>query len=114
MREPETRNEKVIGLRLPDGTEIYPPDTWHQRSLETPEDRRVIHQSIVIAARNLSISENELLGRFAWVTRSRMTAVVWGDSAEAVSLADAGQVDEVIEPVSLNGEAALQSAPAEA
>lgn len=97
MMEPQTSHEKVIGLRLPNGTEVFPPNTWHGHALHGPENRRAIYDAICNSARNLGLDEVELLGRYSWVTRSRVTAIVWLDPDEVVSLADTGYVGDSVQ-----------------
>lgn len=65
----EVEERRVIGLRLPDGTEIWPDNSWHGRGVETPEDRRVIVESLKVSARNLSVEESLLLEAYRWIVR---------------------------------------------
>lgn len=60
---------ETIGLRLPDGTEIFPPDTFHGRGLTTAEDRQVILNAIAQSADNLGMASHELLSRYTWLVR---------------------------------------------
>ena len=69
----ETTLNEVIGLRLPDGTEVFPPDTWHGRGLSTAEDRKVILDALVQSAENLGIGAEELLAQYSWLVRGYQT-----------------------------------------
>src|SRR5947209_15068555 len=112
MREPETLQEVVVGLRLPDGTEVFPPENWHGRGLDTPEGRKAIFDSLVISEANLGFSPGQLLAQYRWVSRPRTTAIMWGDPTHSVRLSEVGYADSVPMPVpaspevlSVNGEA---------
>lgn len=73
-----TRSQE-IGLQLPDGTQIFPPDVWHGRPLSTPEEREGILAAIRTAAKSLGYPVDELMATFAWATREKITAVVYED-----------------------------------
>lgn len=107
MKDADTFREDVIGLRLPDGTEIFPPEKWHGRSLETAEDRKVIFDSLRISASNLGIPEQEMLERYHWLTRTRVTAIAWGDVSQSVPLSETGYVDSTPLPVPAESHALL-------
>lgn len=64
------------GLKLPDGTLIFPPDTWHGRGVETNDDRAVIVSALRESAVNLGIAETELLDRYKWHVRDKQTITV--------------------------------------
>ena len=76
--------ETEIGLRLPDGTEIWPPETWHGRSLVTLGDRHLIFDAIAASATNLGLDEGFLASQYRWVTRFRntYTTVTVGETVE--------------------------------
>lgn len=71
--------EQEIGLQLPDGTKVFPPDTWHDHPLATPADREVILGLLRAAATSLGEPEIELLDRYHWVTRDKIIATVYED-----------------------------------
>ncbi|AXQ51690.1 hypothetical protein SEA_COLT_81 [Mycobacterium phage Colt] len=61
--------EFEIGLELPDGTQIFPPETFRGRSLATPEDRKVIHDSLLVAMDNMGYPRSRALEDYHWVRR---------------------------------------------
>lgn len=69
--EVEVVIRETIGLRLPDGTEIFPPETWHGRGFETAEDRKVVLGALVESAGNLGIDSAELLSQYVWIDRKQ-------------------------------------------
>lgn len=72
----ETTLNEVIGLRLPDGTEIFPPQTWHGRGLTTAEDRKTVLDAIAQSAVNLGIQTHELLSQYGWLVRGYQTIML--------------------------------------
>ena len=66
----EEEHVHVIGFRLPDGTEFWPGDTWHGRSIETTEDRKVIFDGLMESARNLGIDDEDLMSQYQWLVRT--------------------------------------------
>lgn len=70
-----------IGLRLPDGTEIFSPNTFHDRRVDTPEDRRQIVEALTVSAHNLGIDPAALLANYRWIVRDFRTITVPLDSA---------------------------------
>lgn len=64
------------GLRCPDGTEIWPPETWHSHPLATEAERDVVAQAIIDAAATVHMPVEDLISRYTWVTRSRVIRTV--------------------------------------
>ena len=96
----ETTVVTEIGLRLPDNTLVFPPDSWHDRPLDTPIARLSILDALRASARNLGMPETELLGRFSWVRRereilcvSRVLADTFHDMDDPSLFVDAGPPD---------------------
>lgn len=75
MPDAEVRREEELGLRLPDGTEIFPPGQWHGRSIETPEDRAAILAAVRLSESNLGFPIGELCARYCWVPRWRIELI---------------------------------------
>jgi hypothetical protein len=108
--------EQEIGLQLPNGTQIYPPDQWHQRPLSTAEEREAILETLRKAAGNLGYPEDEFLAKYQWCTREKIAAIVY-EGGEELPIEATGHVpftfieDDSIPPgtgpipVLLNGEA---------
>lgn len=87
--EVELKTIQEIGLQMPDGTLIFPPNTWHGRPLATPEDRKIIVDAIATSASNLGMSAQELMGRYHWVVRNQQVVISsWHIEAELRDLLD--------------------------
>lgn len=65
----DIQEQRVIGLRLPNGSEIWPGDTWHGHNVVTAEDREKVVEAIKVSAANLGMDESLLLERYQWVVR---------------------------------------------
>jgi hypothetical protein len=101
--------EQEIGLQLPDGSKIFPPDTWHEHQLASAADREVILGLIRTAATSLGYPEAELLDRYHWVTRDKIIAVVYEDGDE-MPITATGTITEFADATTLNGESVTDSA----
>lgn len=77
----ESEIQHEIGLRLPDGTEIWPGQDWHGRGVESFADRQIIVNALTHSADNLNISAEELLSKYQWAVRTitTYTTLVPGD-----------------------------------
>ena len=64
-----------IGLLLPDGKEVWPPDTWHGRGIETAEDRRIIVDALASSAENLHLTSEQLWEKYRWLWRTVKTYI---------------------------------------
>lgn len=69
-------SEYVVGLRLPNGQEILPPNTWHSHPISTPAERAFIVQVLREAAKNIGEAEDELLSRYQWTRREHQIITV--------------------------------------
>jgi hypothetical protein len=65
------RVEIETGLRLPDGTEVWPPDTWHGHQVTTPESRQRLLEAITISAANLGMIPEDLTEQYRWIVREK-------------------------------------------
>ena len=94
-----------VGLRLPDGTEVWPPDTWHDHPLVSDEDRRTILTAIAASATKLGMDAAELVSRYRWVVREKhsYTTVVLVDGHDT-DLDDPALVPPVAEAAPVNGQ----------
>lgn len=65
------------GLRLPDGTEIWHPETFHGRAVDTPENRRVIAEALEHSSKNLGFGESSrLLDEYHWIARETQIIII--------------------------------------
>ena len=95
--------EQEIGLRLPNGTQIYPPETWHGHSLDGAENRDGLLQTLRAAAANLGYPEESFLEHYQWVTRDKITATMYEDG-EAMPITSTGYAVGFADAPNLNGE----------
>ena len=72
----DTTSTTEIGLQLPDGSIVWPPDEWHDRSLDTPEGRRDILDALRVAEKNLGFKPDHFLSFYSWVEREKTMHVV--------------------------------------
>lgn len=84
--------EQEIGLRLPDGAQIFPPDTWHDHPLGTADERDYILTLIKNAAKSLGYPEGEFLERYAWVGRDKITATMY-ETGDEFPIFVTGKID---------------------
>ena len=59
------------GLRLPDGTEVWPPNTWHGHQVHTPEGRQRVVEAITVSAANLGMTPEDLIEHYRWIVREK-------------------------------------------
>jgi len=97
--------EQEIGLKLPNGRVIFPPDTWHDHDLLTANDREVILALIKGAAIRLGYPEEEFLNRYSWITREKIMAVVY-EGGEEMPITSTGVIVGFagVDEGNLNGE----------
>jgi hypothetical protein len=70
------RSETETGLKLPDGTLVFPPDTWHGRGVLTNEDRAVIVAALQESANHHGIPVADMLDKYKWHVREKMIITV--------------------------------------
>lgn len=61
--------EREIGLRLPNGTEVFAPNIWHEHDPTTPEGRAAIVEALTNSAASLGMSASDLAGQYEWIIR---------------------------------------------
>lgn len=73
MSIPQFHHEIQVetGLRLPDGTEVWPPNTWHGHQPNLPEDRQRILEAITLSAGNLGMIPADLTEQYRWIVREK-------------------------------------------
>lgn len=57
------------GLRLPDGTVVWPPGDYKGHPLHTPQDRAVLASVLAATARDLGFHEPTFLAHYGWAQR---------------------------------------------
>ena len=87
--------EQEIGLRLPNGIQVFPPDIWHGHALATAADREVIVGLIRAAALRLGYDEDHFLDNYAWATREKISAIVY-EAGEELPILATGYITEII------------------
>lgn len=61
--------EEQIGLVLPNGRIVWPPNDYKGRPLGNQEDRAVMLSILRSSAAELDFDEEEFLGQYRWATR---------------------------------------------
>lgn len=87
--------EQEIGLRLPNGTTVYPPDTWHGHPLTDAAEREAIVALIRAAAIRLGYDENHFVEHYAWATREKISAVVY-EQGDELPFLDTGFITQFL------------------
>ncbi|AON96852.1 hypothetical protein BI081_gp255 [Mycobacterium phage Tonenili] len=72
----EVTSEIEIGLKLPDGTQIFPPETFHGSSLATAEDRQAIHAALLVAAANMGYPPDRIQEDYSWIQRENEVVTI--------------------------------------
>jgi hypothetical protein len=73
----EDMSEEVeFGLRTPDGTVLWPPDTYRGYPFATPQERNALADILLEAGRELKVDPVSFAASFKWVPRSKTTFVV--------------------------------------
>lgn len=68
--------EEQIGLQLPNGEVIWPPDLWHGFDPNSAADRPYILGSLRNAALSAGWPEEDFLKAYTWVVRNKVTRVL--------------------------------------
>jgi hypothetical protein len=68
--------EAEYGMRLPNGTEIWPPETFNGTDSTTAEKRHAIVEALRAAEVNLGKEPEQLLAEYQWIVRYRKTMVI--------------------------------------
>jgi hypothetical protein len=87
--------EQEIGLQLPNGEQIFPPDLWHDRSLDGAVARQAILETLRLAAANLGYPEIEFLTHYHWVSRDKITTVMYEDGGDEMPITSTGYIEIV-------------------
>lgn len=58
------------GLLLPDGREVWPPETISDEHMQTAQSRCVVQDKIVTSLNNMSLPLEDTLIRYRWITRT--------------------------------------------
>lgn len=58
-----------VGLQLPDGTEVFAPETFHGRPVDTNEGRQSILEALSTSEANLCYPSGQLVANYSWVVR---------------------------------------------
>lgn len=86
--------EQEYGLKLPDGSIIWPPGQWHGCGFATSEEREKLFRSVKNSAANMGFVPEVLSEQYGWVTRAKITAVVYADYGdEVIPFSETGYVD---------------------
>lgn len=68
--------ELEYGLGCPDGTVIWPPQSWHGYPIATAQDRNGFADILLAAGKDMNVDPTAFARAFMWVPRSRTTIVL--------------------------------------
>jgi hypothetical protein len=72
----ETITTMQVGLRLPDGRIVWPPDEYKGYPLNTADERAILLQVLNKTADDLSFAHADFLNYYSWCKRILTTKVV--------------------------------------
>lgn len=82
------------GLRCPDGSVIWPPDTYKGYPIDTDQERNDFANILVGAAQELKIDPTVFVGAFAWVPRQSITYVISKVPDQAIEMGYQWPIEE--------------------
>lgn len=83
--EPEREEsyiETQVGLKLPNGEIIWPPNEYKGYPIDRPEERAILLEVFKKTAGELHFTTEAFLGHYSWVTRQLRTIVISENSQE--------------------------------
>jgi len=90
--------QEEYGLRLPDGTEVWPPERWHGHGFATSAEREAVFKAVLASEEHLALSTHEVVDRFQWLQRCSTITVVVDAPHCVTSLEQTGWVEPASEP----------------
>lgn len=69
-------SDEEVGIRLPDGTIVWPPDTLQGHPLSTEDQRQAIVALLRQTATDLHIPPDQFLANYLWVIRKKITVTL--------------------------------------
>ena len=73
---PATRRVQEFGLRLPNGTVVWPPTCYKGHGIDTPDDRAQLLAVLKKTAADLDFVEREFLAHYRWITRDAVLGIL--------------------------------------
>lgn len=58
-----------VGLRLPNGTEVWPPNDYKGFSFATPEDRAKLLEVLIQTEADLNLPKGTFVSQHTWIKR---------------------------------------------
>lgn len=87
MTEASTVTEATeIGLLCPDGSVIWPPQTYVGHGIATPEERNAIPNLLAAAAPQMRLDPQTFLASFRWVFRTVTTVVLMKTEEDSLDM----------------------------
>lgn len=80
--EPIIATSLQVGLKLPDGRTIFPPDEYKGYPIARPQERAYLLEVLKKSAGDLSFTTEAFLRHYGWVTRELTTTTVIGHTRE--------------------------------
>ena len=84
----EATEQIDYGLRCPDGTVIWPPETYKGYPFETAKQRNEFPEILAGAAKELKVTPSVWISAFSWVPRQSMIYVISKVPDEVIKMGD--------------------------
>ncbi len=84
----ESYVETQVGLKLPNGEIIWPPDEYKGYPIAEAEDRAILLEVFKKTADDLHFTTEGFLGNYSWVTRQLKTIVI-SENSQEIPITDA-------------------------
>lgn len=65
-----------VGLQLPNGSILWPPDTYLGHDITTVDDRRKFVDHLRESATQMQFEEADLLGRYKWISQGKYVVTI--------------------------------------
>jgi hypothetical protein len=96
-----------VGLRLPNGTEVWPPSDYKGFAFSTPEDRGKLLEVLVQTEADLNLPPGSFVGQHAWLKREWKPAGEFQiDDSALITTSNGGGGNDV--PVAANIESSAE------
>lgn len=100
----EVEEQINYGLRCPDGSVIWPPDTYKGYPINTEQERNDFANILVGAAQELKINPTVFVSAFAWVPRQSITYVISKVPDQVIEMGHQWPIEEQEQEEPVDGE----------
>ena len=78
-----------IGLKLPDATEIFPPEDFRGRMFADAEGRNTVLEALRVAGKNMGYPDGRVLDDYKWIRREKQIITITREmGSELIALDD--------------------------